>query len=57
MKWLQARWAEPESRVAVAAILTSIAGIISGSMTVQTGVLAICGSILAFILPSTKPPH
>ena len=54
MDWFKARWNEPESRAAVAGILTALGGYASGQITDHTAALAIVGCLLAFIFPGAK---
>lgn len=54
MNWLKNRWNEPESRAAVAGILTASAGFVSGQMDAHTAALAALGCVLAFAFPSAK---
>ncbi len=57
MHWLIARFSEPESRAAVAGVLASLGGLVGGTMDKATAVNLILGSIVAFLIPSTKPPQ
>ena len=53
-RWIKARWNEPESRLAAAAILTTFAGELTGKIDAHDAALAVFGSVLAFVFPSTK---
>lgn len=54
MTWFKARWQEPESRAAAAALLTAGAAYLSGTASGQTFLLAAFGCISAFVFPSSS---
>ena len=53
--WLRNRWSEPESRVAVAAILGAVGSELTGKIDMHSMALLIATAVLAFIFPSTQP--
>ena len=52
LDWIRRRWAEPESRAAVAAALGAIGAALAGKMDTHTMALAIATAALAFVFPS-----
>ena len=51
-RWLTARLAEPESRIAVAGAITALATYVSGQTTLSTLGFALLAAGLAFVLPA-----
>lgn len=52
MDWLKARWAESESRVAMAVMPVLVGLQASGKIDRSTLAMALGGAILAFVFPS-----